>query len=633
MYHYEFTFASFIILLLLSILSLSRNYMPTRRNFFFRCLLASEFVTLIFDVLSSEMDMCHGLFSPGILYLNNMLFFLGFVWRSFLDFSYVEALVSERCSCRGLPHWLSRLPVLILTVVILSSIVTGAIFSIDAAGYHSGSAYMLIYWHAYLYLVFMLYMSVIGLQQETWTKIEKASLLGACFILMIGYLVRMHAQPYLVMNSFYMLVILIQYFAFQNPDFSLDRKTGALNQDAAASYIKELDSRGDFSLFALVLNDYAESRTLYGESQMTAGIQAITEYLKLFHPDCQIAYTAAGRFLMLTPAPMNFRRIREELDQRMLSPWHGPHLHLYLTSSYATFRGSLPPQTSARHFLDYTAAALQQAERHHEVVSMHAELFAAADRATSIRQAVDRAIEQDTIQIYLQPLYGTKEKRIIGAEVLARLHDEQLGFIPPDVFIRTAEHSGTITQLGEQIFAKACRFAASNELQKLGLKNLNINLSPIQCRDSQMANRLCRIAAQYGVPIRTFKFEITESTLVYEIRLRQNIKKLMDEGAVFSLDDFGTGYSNLMRIAKFPFSDIKLDMSFVRMYCQTGKPLLPAMVASFQAEGKETTAEGIETEEMAKSLTSLGCDILQGYYFSRPLPEQEFLSYLQEQKP
>ena len=89
MYHYEFTFASFIILLLLSILSLSRNYMPTRRNFFFRCLLASEFVTLIFDVLSSEMDMCHGLFSPGILYLNNMLFFLGFVWRSFLDFSYV----------------------------------------------------------------------------------------------------------------------------------------------------------------------------------------------------------------------------------------------------------------------------------------------------------------------------------------------------------------------------------------------------------------------------------------------------------------------------------------------------------------------------------------------------------------
>ena len=139
--------------------------------------------------------------------------------------------------------------------------------------YHSGSAYMLIYWHAYLYLVFMLYLSVIGLQQETWTKIEKASLLGACFILMIGYPVRMYAQPYLVMNSFYMLVILIQYFAFQNPDFSLDRKTGALNQDAAASYIKELDSRGDFSLFALVLNDYAESRTLYGESQMTAGIQ------------------------------------------------------------------------------------------------------------------------------------------------------------------------------------------------------------------------------------------------------------------------------------------------------------------------------------------------------------------------
>lgn len=631
MYHYEFTFASFIVLVLLCALCLGRNYLPIRRNFFFRCLLASEFVTLISDVLSSEMDACHTAFTPEILYLNNMLFFLGFVWRSYFDFSYIEALVYERCSYRGLPRWLTRLPVLVLTFVILSSIFTGAIFSIDAGGYHSGPVYGLIYWNAYLYLLFMFLMSAIGLQRDSWTKIEKISLIGACLILLVGYLVRMQVQHYLVMNSFYMLVILIQYFAFQNPDFSLDRRTGALNQDAAASYIKELNTHGDFSVFALVLNDYAESRTLYGESQMTAGIQAIAGYLKLFHPDCQIAYASAGRFLMLRQEPMNFPRIQEELEKRMLSPWHGPHLYLYLTSSYATFRGTLPPNTSAHHFLDYIAAALQQAENHHEVIAMNAKLFDAAERATGIRQAVDRAIEQDTVQIYLQPLYGTKEHRIIGAEVLARLHDEQLGFIPPDVFIRTAEHSGTITQLGEQIFAKACRFAAHNDLQSLGIKSLNVNLSPIQCRDNQMAEGLCRIAARYGVPIQTFKFEVTESTLVYELRLRQNMEKLLAEGAILSLDDFGTGYSNLMRINKFPFGDVKLDMSFVRTYFNEANPLLPAMVKSFQASGIKTTAEGIETKDMAEALTELGCDILQGYYFSRPLPEQDFLAYMQNQ--
>lgn len=630
MYHYEFTFASFVILVLLSALSLGRDYLPIRRNFFFRCLLASEFATLIFDVLSSEMDIHYELFSPEALYLSNMLFFLGFVWRSFLDFSYIEALVYERCSFRLLPRWLSRLPVLVLTVVILSSVFTGAIFSIDVQGYHSGPVYDLIYWNAYLYLLLMILLSVAGLQRNSWTKIEKMSLIGACLILMIGYLVRMHASHYLVMNSFYLLVILIQYFAFQNPDFILDRKTGALNQEAAASYIKELNSRGDFSIFALVLNDYAESRTLYGESQITAGIRAITSYLKLMYPECQIAYASAGRFLMMTRAPLNFPRIQEDIETRMLLPWYGPHLRIYLTSSYATFRGSLPPETSARHFLDYIAAALQQAERHHESVPMNARLFADTERATQVRQAVDRAIEQDTVEIYLQPLYGTKEKRIIGAEVLARLHDEQLGFIPPDVFIRTAEHSGTITQLGEQIFAKACRFVANNDLPALGIMRLNVNLSPIQCRDTQMASRLCRIAKQYGVSLSTFKFEITESTLVYETRLRQNMDELIRQGASLSLDDFGMGYSNLMRINQFPFGDVKLDMSFVHTYFNDNNPLLPAMVKSFQASGITTTAEGIETKDMADALAALGCDILQGYYFSKPLPTKDFLAYMQD---
>ena len=240
MYHYEFTCVSFIVLVLLCALYLGRNYLPIRRNFFFRCLLASEFVTLIFDVLSLEMDTYYTAFTPEILYLNNMLFFLGFVWRSYFDFSYIEALVYERCSYRGLPRWPDQAARARADLRILSSIFTGAIFSIDAGGYHSGPVYGLIYWNAYLYPLFMFLLSTIGLQRDSWTKIEKISLIGACLILLVGYLVRMQAQHYLVMKSFYMLVILIQYFAFQNPDFSLDRRTGALNQDAAASYIKEL---------------------------------------------------------------------------------------------------------------------------------------------------------------------------------------------------------------------------------------------------------------------------------------------------------------------------------------------------------------------------------------------------------
>lgn len=118
--------------------------------------------------------------------------------------------------------------------------------------------------------------------------------MGAWLVLCVGYVVRMYASPYLVMNSFYMLAILIQYFAFQNPDIFLDRKTGALSHLTATPYLQELNERGPFSAFAIGINDYMESCSLYGERQMTKGLRAITRYLKAVFPDCQVIYAAMG---------------------------------------------------------------------------------------------------------------------------------------------------------------------------------------------------------------------------------------------------------------------------------------------------------------------------------------------------
>ena len=108
-------------------------------------------------------------------------------------------------------------------------------------------------------------------------------------MLVVGYTVRMYAAPYLVMNSFYMLAILIQYFAFQNPDIFIDRKTGALNYATATPYLREINQRGSFSAIAIGLNDYTEGNALYGEQQMAKGLRAIVHYLKAAFPDCQVS--------------------------------------------------------------------------------------------------------------------------------------------------------------------------------------------------------------------------------------------------------------------------------------------------------------------------------------------------------
>lgn len=357
--------------------------------------------------------------------------------------------------------------------------------------------------------------------------------------------------------------------------------------------------RNRFFRALLGINDYMESCSLYSERQMTKGLRAITRYLKAVFPDCQVIYAAMGRFVLLSTKETPFTKVHEEVNARMQAPWVDKHAHLYLTASYAMFQGQLKRRKDIELFFDYTATALHRAEEQHDVIVMEQSLFDQARLNTTVWRAIDRAIETNAVEIYFQPLYGTQQRRIIGAEVLARLHDEELGFIRPDIFITIAERSGSITQLGEQVFEKACLFLKEHPLEEIGLERLNLNLSPIQCRDSHIAEHLCCIA----------------------------------QGAVISLDDFGTGYSNLMRVLKFPFEDVKLDMSFVRAYFDQTNKLLPAIIEGFQSFGVQITAEGIENKQMAETLTRLGCRILQGFYFARPLPMDEFLHYLKTTAP
>ena len=124
------------------------------------------------------MDAHHLLFPSGLLYAVNTAFFLGFIWRSFLDFSYIEALVHERGRFSRFPRWLVELPAILTSILILSSPLTGLVFSIDAQGYHSGLLYRIIYANAYFYLLLMMLLSYIGLRRFSWNPVEKASLIG-----------------------------------------------------------------------------------------------------------------------------------------------------------------------------------------------------------------------------------------------------------------------------------------------------------------------------------------------------------------------------------------------------------------------------------------------------------------------
>ena len=242
-----------------------------------------------------------------------------------------------------------------------------------------------------------------------------------------------------------------------------------------------------------------------------------------------------------------------------------------------------------------------------------------------ILRSLERALERDAVEVFLQPVVDSHTGGIVAAEALARIRDDQGRVIPPGLFIPIAERGGFINQLGEQVFEKTCAFISGHDLAGLGLSWINVNLSPIQCMQRDLAKRFGEILKRHNTPVESIHLEITEQSMVDYSMLQRQIRQLQDAGFQFVLDDYGSGYSNLTRVKHYPFINIKLDMEVVWDYFRDRDSLLPTIIQGFKKMGFSITAEGIETKEMADVLTGIGADYLQGYLFSRPLPMEEFL--------
>jgi len=217
---------------------------------------------------------------------------------------------------------------------------------------------------------------------------------------------------------------------------------------------------------------------------------------------------------------------------------------------------------------------------------------------------------------------------MVGAEVLARWHDEELGVVSPVEFIPVAEESGLIVELGELLIHSACRQLRTWRDMDIGLP-LAINISGKEFLHGDPARILEREAQLAGIPPSLVEIEITESLLVQDsLRVRQALDRLRSIGCLLALDDFGTGYSSLAYLTRFPLHKIKIDKSFVRHVDQSPSDAAVAQaILSLAANLRMTvTGEGIERRSQLDWLRDRGCHEGQGFYLSRPLSAERLVN-------
>ena len=211
------------------------------------------------------------------------------------------------------------------------------------------------------------------------------------------------------------------------------------------------------------------------------------------------------------------------------------------------------------------------------------------------------------------------------------MRDKELGNIFPDEFIPIAEQLGIIGEIDEFVFREVCGLLASGEPQKNGIRRIDVNLSVLECMKDGFAEQMIQIAEETGVSGSEIVFEITETVAAADQkRITAVIDKLRSKGFTFAIDDFGTGYSNLSATLSLGADIIKLDKSVLwgSEKNEQGSILLGASIKMIKEMRKISIAEGVETKEQIALLDSLGCDYLQGFYFSRPLPKEEFLRFI-----
>ncbi|MDE6421733.1 MAG: EAL domain-containing protein, partial [Lachnospiraceae bacterium] len=252
------------------------------------------------------------------------------------------------------------------------------------------------------------------------------------------------------------------------------------------------------------------------------------------------------------------------------------------------------------------------------------------DIQNNIDLIIEQALENESFQVYYQPIYSTKQGRITSAEALLRLFDPQRGFISPELLIHAAEKSGAIHRIGEFVFEKVCRFIASESFEKLGLDYIEVNLSVAQIMKADLADKLLAIMDKYHISADKINLEITESATAYEQKaMTENLEALAQAGLSFSLDDYGTGYSNIKRVIQLPLKIIKLDKSFVD---EKNNPkmwiVIKNTVKMLKDMDMEVVVEGVETQEALDEFAGLQCDFIQGYFFSKPIPKKDFVTFI-----
>ena len=342
-------------------------------------------------------------------------------------------------------------------------------------------------------------------------------------------------------------------------------------------------------------------------------------------------------FVLITecaPHPVDFVMLAQKVQQVLRAPIVIEEHHFFLSASMGI---AVFPEhgTDMDALIQHADVAMYRAksEKTPGYCFYSPEMNRFAEENLRMLNLLSQAITQGELVLHYQPKIDALSGKISGAEALVRWNSRELGFVSPADFIPLAEETGLIVQIGEWVLKTACAQLKEWDKNVPSRFCMAINLSPRQFADADLIAKVIDAASSSAVSVARLELEITEGALMHDpSKAIESLQKIRSLGAKVSIDDFGTGYSSLGYLKRLPIDALKVDKSFVSGLSADGadQAIVSAVIAIARELNLRVTAEGVETVEQLNILRKLGCDEIQGYLFSRPLPAVEFSALLRE---
>ncbi|WP_044313477.1 putative bifunctional diguanylate cyclase/phosphodiesterase [Pseudomonas syringae] len=418
-----------------------------------------------------------------------------------------------------------------------------------------------------------------------------------------------------------------------------DPLTGIANRQGFQALLSaRLSEGGGVALGHLDLDNFRRANDSLGHQAGDRLILQVVARLKnQLDAGDQIARLGGDEFALLIDtrtAPERALQMAERITDVLAEPYWVDGESLLLGCSLGIAHSQAQPEADPlmwhAHIAMRQAKSMQGCTYHLFDERINRNARSLADLEGELR----RALRRDELELHYQPRLCLDSGRIVGLEALVRWRHQERGLLPPSEFVPLAEQSGLIVPLGYWVIFRALRDMQALREQGFAPLHMAINLSFRQFQDSQLLPTLNRLIAEHNVDPRWLEFELTETAVMRRSdQVRQTMDALRQLGVRFSLDDFGTGYSSFMHLNSLPIALLKIDMGFVAQMelREENRKLVNAMINLAHNLNLEVVAEGVETAGQLELLRSFGCNQVQGYLISRPLPVEELLTYLRSQ--